>query len=336
MTRAFVTGGTGLVGSHLVERLIERGDSVCALCRPSSDFSYIERLGADVIVGDLSDEALLRRAVQNMQIIYHCAARPPLGGTLYEFTRDNVDGTENLLKAALHQEIERFVHVSTVDVYGYSHHDGTNEEAPLKPDGPYSRSKIEAERIVLFFYERHQLPVTILRPCLICGPFDRHLFPAVIKILSLKRSPLVNGGRRLHDLVYARDVAEAMVLAATKPAAIGQCYNISGGVRKSAREILQAISDMAGKGSQFLHIPYLPAYGAARLIDFASKVIPYPVPSFCRWETIKAMGHDRHFDISKAVRELGYQPRVTLEEGIQYSWDWYCGKKPQAVPLWGL
>jgi len=323
MAKVLVTGATGLVGSHLVERLLERGDRVRVLVRPTSKTDFLKERGIELFYGDLGDRAGLRRAMEGIEIVYHCAARPPLGGTPQEFHRDNVEGTENLLEAGLQEGIERFVHVSTVDVYGYDHHDGADERTPLRPDGLYSRSKIEAERLAMRYHDKYGLPITILRPCLIYGPRDRHLLPTVLRLISKKRVPLVAGGEVLLDLVYVGDVAEALLLAAMRREAIGEAYNITDGARRTLREIVETFARVWGRNPHYLNLPYALSYGVAALASGLSCLFRFPTPPILRWEVIKAMGHHRHFDISKARQQLGYRPKVSLEEGLKLTLDWY-------------
>jgi len=332
MTTALVTGATGLVGSHLVERLLEHGDRVRALVRPTSETDFLKEREIELFYGDLGDRAGLRRAIEGIEIVYHCAARPPLGGTYQEFFRDNVAGTENVLEAALQEGVERFVHVSTVDVYGYDHHDGADERTPLRPDGLYSRSKIEAERIAMRYYEKYGLPITILRPCLIYGPRDRHLLPTVLRLISQRRVPLIAGGRALLDLVYTGDVAEALMLAAAKREAIGQAYNITDGARRTLREILETFAQAWGRTPRYLHLPYSLSFAVAAIASGLSYLLKFSTLPILRWEVIKAMGHHRHFDISKAMRELGYRPQVPLEEGLSLTLSWHRSQGAQAVP----
>lgn len=321
--RALVTGATGLVGMHLVRRLREEGWRVRALVRPTSRTALLRELGVQLVVGDLSHRARLRAACKGVEVVFHCAARPPLGGTREEFFRDNVQGTINVLDACVEAGVERLVHVSTVDVYGYVHHDGADERTPFRPDGLYSQSKIEAEHAVVRAYEEEGLPCVILRPCLIYGPHDRHLIPGVLELLSRRWTPLIAGGRVLLDVVYAGDVAEALVLAARSREAIGQAYNITDGARRTLRETVEVFARTLGKSPRFLTVPYGLGYGLARAVSAWGHLLSVPVPSFLRWEVVKAMGHHRHFDISKAREDLGYEPKTSLEEGLRQTLTWH-------------
>lgn len=323
MMRALVTGATGLVGVHLVRRLREEGIRVRALVRPTSRTAVLQGWGVDLVVGDLADRAALRAACRGVEVVFHCAARPPLGGTREEFFRDNVRGTVNVLDACVEAGVERFVHVSTVDVYGYADHDGADERTPFRPDGFYSESKIEAEHAVARYYEEEGLPCVILRPCLIYGPHDRHLLPAVLRLLSRRRTPLISGGRVLLDVVYAGDVAEALWLAARSREAVGQAYNVTDGARRTLREVVETFAAALGKTPRFLTVPYALGYPLARAVSALGGRLSLPVPSPLRWEVVKAMGHHRHFSIAKAREELGYEPKTSLEKGLGETLAWY-------------
>jgi nucleoside-diphosphate-sugar epimerase len=320
--KVLVTGATGLVGSHLVEKLVERGDEVRALVRSTSDVHWLKALGSELIYGDLDDPQSLRSACQDIDLVYHCAARLPLGGSRRQFYRANVEGAKNLLGACQQAGMRRFVYTSTVDVYGYGHQRGANEETPFKPDGYYSETKIAAERLIWNAHREGGLPIAIIRPCLIYGPHDRNLWPTVSQMLAQPRVPLIGGGRTLTDLVYAADVAQALILAGTRAEAIGQAYNVTDGARRTVRELFRYFAQTLRVEPRFLSVPYPPAYGVARLISKASQIFGRTPPNL-QLDIIKALGHDRHFDISKIREQLGYRPKVDLEMGLQRTLDWY-------------
>jgi len=119
------------------------------------------------------------------------------------------------------------------------------------------------------------------------------------------------------------DVAEALWLAGTKPSAIGRAYNITDGARRTLREVIEMCARTAGENPQYFHLPYSPAYAISLLISGLSSWLRFPILPLLRWEVIKAMAHHRHFDISQAVQQLGYRPQVSLERGLQLTWEWY-------------
>lgn len=321
--KALVTGATGLVGSHLVEQLVERGDKVRALVRPTSDVRWLTALGVELVHGDLDDPQSLHSTCEQIDLVYHCAARLPLGGRREEFYRANVDGTAALLRACREASLRRFVYTSTVDVYGYGHQRGSDEHTSFKADGYYSETKIAAERLIWQAQQEMGLPVTILRPCLIYGPHDRNLWPALTRILTSRRVPLIGGGRTLTDLVYAGDVARALILAGTRDEAVGQVYNVTDGARRTVRELFTALAQTLRIEPRFVSVPYALAYGAAKLISETAQAFGRTPPPNLQPDIIKALGHDRHFEISKIKDQLGYRAEVNLEAGLEQTLTWY-------------
>ena len=332
MVTALVTGATGLVGSHLAERLVERGDRVVALVRPNSRMDHLERLGVRPAWGDIGEPWTLRDALDGVDVVYHCAARPPIGGTREQFWRANVEGTANVLQSALVSNVARVVHISTVDVYGYGDHDGADERTRYRADGLYSASKIEAERLAVDAYERDGLPVSIVRPCLIYGTRDRHVLPQVRTMLERARVPLLGGGKTLMDVVYVADAVEAMIQAGTQPTAIGEAFNVTDGERRTLGEVVRALAGALGHEPRCLTLPYGPVYGASWLVSRACEWLRLPTPATMQREIVKAMGHHRHFSIAKAQRTLGYSPQVSIEDGFRRSFPELEAAPRVAVP----
>lgn len=316
---SLVTGATGMVGSHLAERLAQRGDRVVALVRPASSTAHLDRIGVQQAQGDIGDPGALRAAMHGVDVVYHCAARPPIGGTRRQFWMANVEGTANVLQSALVSDVARVVHVSTVDVYGYGDHDGADERTPYRADGLYSGSKIEAERIAVDAYERDGLPVTIVRPCLIYGSRDRHVLPQVRTLLEQARVPLLGGGRTLMDVVHVDDAVAGIVQAGTSPRAVGEAFNLTDGRRRTLRHVLEALAAAIEREPRCVSLPYGPAYGMSWLVSRACEGLRLPTPASLQREIVAAMGHDRHFSIAKARRTLDYQPRVAIEDGFRRS-----------------
>lgn len=323
MGTAFVTGATGLLGCHLIEQLLERGDSVRALVRPSSDNSILDNFEIERVHSDLSDIEILKIGMRGVDMVYHCAARPPLGGSREQFHHANVIGTENLIKASMDSKISRLVHISTIDVYGYIHHDGADETTPLRADGLYSESKVEAEKLLMRYGRESGFPYTILRPCLLYGHYDQNMFPAVLAHISQKIVPLVDGGKRYANLIYAGDVAGLMIEAAHNPNALFQVYNVTDGVRRTAREIVEIFADAVGLKPRIVNAPYPIAYPIAVAVDKAAEIFKLRIANQFNRAGVKAMGHNRNFDISKVVRDLGFKPKMTPEQGLRWASDWY-------------
>lgn len=317
MATALVTGATGMLGSHLAERLAQRGHHVAALVRAGSPTAHLERLGIQQIPGDLGQPWTLREALSGVDVVYHCAARPPIGGTPRQFWQANVEGTANLLQSALVANVARVVHVSTVDVYGYDDHDGADERTPYRADGLYSRSKIEAEKLAMDAYEHDGLPVTIVRPCLIYGSGDRHVLPQVRTLLERARVPLLGGGGTLMDVVHVDDAVTGIVAAGTRSCAIGEAFNVTDGERRTFRQVVEALARALERPPRCVALPYGPVYGSAWLVSRLCEGLNLPVPRSTQREIVKAMGHHRHFSIAKARQRLDYTPQVAIVDGFR-------------------
>ena len=168
--KCLVTGGTGFLGGHLVEALAKRGEQVRVLARPGSKTEHIDQLGIEIIQGDLGDIPSLKKATRDVEFIYHCAALAADWGSWEDFEKINVVGTRNLLQAAVEGAVNKFIHISTTDVYGYPN-SRVDETAPFRFRGwPYGDTKIKAEQSVWDYHRQHGLPVTVVRPLNIYGP----------------------------------------------------------------------------------------------------------------------------------------------------------------------
>jgi len=165
-----ITGGSGFLGSQLTEAMVARGEIVRALVRPLSNTSLLENLGVELIRGDLTDPSSLKKAVQGVERVYHCAALAADWGPWKDFRAANVTGVYNILEAAMEAGVDKIIHVSTTDVYGHPNR-YVRESAPYRSRGwPYGDTKIEGEKIVWDYHREHDLSITIVRPVSIYGP----------------------------------------------------------------------------------------------------------------------------------------------------------------------
>jgi len=332
--RVLVTGATGLVGSHLVERLLEDGDEVRALVRDPKRGQPLERLGAELHQGDLLDSRSLQRAAEGVEIVYHCAARValPYQGDPKKIFLTNVEGTRRMLEASLKAKVRRFVFVSSVAVYGDPAEPLIAEDHPLAPQGPYAESKARSEELIREA-QGQGLETVILRPCVIYGPRDHNFLPQIFETFSQRRFPLVEGGRQPLDMVYVTDVAEALVLAGRSERASGQVYNVTDGETHTIRELIELFGEVIERPPQLIDVSYPLAYGFAALSYLWSKLRHPSKDPLISPAGVRAMTRPHHYDISKIRRELGYQPRVRLEEGIRWAIEWYLKWKRKGGDL---
>ncbi len=321
-----ITGATGFVGGHIAEACVQRGRPISVIARPTSDTAFVGKLGATIHRGELSDPHLVRQALQDVDVVIHCAAKVGDWGPLEEFRKVNVDQLRVLLEACKGQALSRFIHLSTLGVYAPRHHHGTGETEPLPKrhrDG-YSQSKVEAEQLALQYYRDFGVPVVVLRPGFCSGPRDRIVMPRIIDNLRHKsvRYPGRSGKRALNT-IFIRNLIDAVFLAIDSDQAVGQAYNLTDGELVSKRRFLEAVADAMG-----LERPSLtPPYWLAWLVTWCSEKIAKlrgakEAPNF-NFTRLKFMALNLDFSIEKAKMELGYLPRVSFDDAIYETMAWY-------------
>jgi nucleoside-diphosphate-sugar epimerase len=328
--KALVTGSTGFIGSHIVERLLEQGHEVRALARKTSDLSHLKTNGAEIIFGDIEDYDCLRPAVEGVDVVFHAAARVMPGwGRWEDFERETVRGTENILKASAEAEISRFVYVSSGTVMGEASYADTpaDESTPtgiatFKYDTFYDHAKLQAEKLAIEYHKQGKLPVTVVRPCMVYGPRDRLLSDKIYRQVSVSTVVWPGNSNPRTAIVYVTDVADCIILAATDDKAVGEIYNIAPPsviwFRDFANDMLRAVG---GRKLQ-VTIPYWVGYISCALMEGwamlrRQKDIPYLTRSGMRF-----LNQGMHINSSKARKELGWEPKVTTEEGTRLYVQW--------------
>ncbi len=323
-----VTGATGFVGRNLCLYLVERGHRVRALVRRTSEHAFLEPLGVERVWGDLRDAQAVATAVAGCGAVIHAAAVFRFWGRREDFWTTNVDGTRNLLEAASQAGVRRLVHISTIAVVGKPPKDNPiTEETPCQPQDAYQESKLEAERLALTWWRQHGLPVIILRPGAIYGPWSHYAFNRLFIEDPLKGVAFrVHGGRHITFPVFVRDVAWAAEIALTRGRA-GEVYNICGPCL-SHREVGEALEQVTGRRICWIPAPAWGMVALAWIWTFLSR--------WTRREPYYPIGlypyvfYDWRVSHEKARRELGYEP-TPLEEGLRETWGWYCASNYSAA-----
>jgi len=320
-----VTGATGLVGSHLVERLIERRDEVHALIRNRAKARPIDKLGAILVEGDLTKPESLRSAMRDFDVLYHCAAQVslPHQGNRDHILNINVQGTRDIVRAAIDAGVKRFVLVSSVAVYGGSSDMAITEDHSYDIEGYYSESKVRAEEAMLGEVSESSMEWVILRPCVIYGPRDLNFLPEFAELYGGKFFPLVNGGNALMDLVYVTDVCEALILAGTCENAHLGIYNVTDGEQHSVKQIVETMQRIWSRPSKTFNVPYPVAHAFAAVSSTLSRIIKPSEDPLVSPAGVKHLTKPHNYSIEKIQRELGYRPQVTLEEGLRLTIEWY-------------
>lgn len=244
--RVLVTGATGFIGGRLVEKLVmEHRADVRVLLRDFSRASRLARFDIEMVPGDIMDSSVVAEATRGCEVIFHCAY--DFKGSRRSRQRVNVGGTENVAKAAL-KTGARLVHVSTIDVYGWPLQETLDESCPKTPGADiYAQTKFAAEELVWTYHRRSGLPLVVVQPTIVYGPFSRPWTLSVVEQLKNGRLVLVEGGNGVCNAVYIDDVVDALVLAGTEPHAVGEAFLISGPDPITWREFYAAFDKLLGR-----------------------------------------------------------------------------------------
>jgi nucleoside-diphosphate-sugar epimerase len=332
----FITGATGLVGSHAVEEALKRGFHVKALVRGSSDTRWLDSWGVEKVLGDLEDPDALRQGVEGADWVFNCAAKVGDWGSLEEFLRLNVDALRLLLDAASEAKVARFVHVSSLGVYEGRDHFGTDETTPPAAqalDG-YTRSKVEAEALALRYVKERGLPLTVVRPGFIYGERDRTVLPKLVDSLRRGRFAYFGSGEQALNCIYVKNLVHALFLAAESPAAVGEVFNVTDGPRVSKKQFVGRVAQLAGLKPPRRKIPLWLAWTLAILMERRAKRLKSSTPPLVNKARYKFLGLNLDFSIEKARRLLGYEPPYTTEQGLAASMEEFLKAseaKPEAV-----
>jgi nucleoside-diphosphate-sugar epimerase len=323
---ALVTGASGFLGGRLAELLVEDGVPVRILARSSSDLRHLSHLPIQIVRGDLNDTAALAEAVRDVRVIYHCAAASTDWAADTTYYDANVRGTQRLLEAALSVPgLERFVHVSTTDVYGYPRA-VCDETAPTRDVGlPYNRTKILGEQAALRAHREQGLPVTVVRPATIYGPRGKDFVTEIAKLLRDGWMMLVDGGRERGGFTYVDNVATAMMEAARSSATVGRVYNLSDGTNATWRDYTHALADVLGYRRPRIVLPFSAAMALGSAMEIPYALLKLRSRPLLTRHAVHLLGRDQEFPATRAREEFGFAPAVSLAEGIARSAEWVRG-----------
>jgi len=319
-----VTGATGLLGSHLTDLLLERGQHVRVLVQRGDCVSQLAHPHVEICWGDMGDRAALAAAVRGVDRVLHCAARTGPWGRAANYEAVNVRGLQTLVESALAAGVRRFVHVSSITVHGNDVQGRADETAPLRVEpNPYSRSKVAGERLLARLIREQGAPVTIVRPGWIYGPRDVASFARFAAMIQRGKMVMIGSGCNHIPLIYVRDVAQGILLASEEAQALSRAYILVNDEPVTQHGYLAAIAAELGVPPPRRHIPYrlaLTLGTAAETVGrLGQRTSPPPVMRY----GVQMLGGENRFDISRARHELGFSPQINLTEGVRQSIAWY-------------
>jgi dihydroflavonol-4-reductase len=316
-----VTGATGFTGGHLARTLAGRGYDVAALVRDENRAAPLREAGITVVPGDIRDRAAVARAAAGAEVIYNIAAlyrQAGLAGGEYRAVNAEAPGT--IVRAARAAGVRRVVHCSTVGVHGDIERPPANEDAPLRPGDVYQVTKLEGERIAREAAAETGTDLVIARPTGIYGPGDRRLLK-LFRGVATRRFVVLGHGRIFYHLTYIGDLVEGLRLCGEVPDAVGRTYILAGGEVTTLNELVERIAAVAGVAPPRLHLPVWPFWLAGAACEALCAPLKIEPPIYRR--RVDFFTKSRAFDITRARRELGYSPGVSLRDGIERTLRWY-------------
>ena len=317
MKKVLVTGATGFLGKYVVKELVEHGYQVRAFGRNSKVGRSLENSSVSFFQGDLTKADDVLEACKGMDLVVHAGALSTVWGPWEDFYQANVLGTKYVLEACRQTGIQRLVYISSPSIYAAP----KDQLAIKESDAPeennlnnYIRSKLASEKL---FKDYPDVPSIILRPRGLFGIGDTSILPRVINLSQKIGIPLIGDGRQLMDMTCVENVALAIRLALETPQANDAIYNITNGEPRAFRDLLEESLTGLGYPIKYRKIPASLLSGIASCLEFLYKTLNLKgEPALTRY-TYYLLRYSQTLDISKAERELGYRPKISISEGIE-------------------
>lgn len=320
--KTFVTGGTGFTGAALVRRLLADGHEVVVLDnQPGLLVDRLREQGADVTIGSVTDKALVEKLTRGTEVVFHCAAAFRETGapdSLYKSV--NVEGTRNAIEAAIAAGVRKFIYCSTQGVHGHIEHPPGDESSPIAPADYYQQTKYEGEQVVRE-YDGRGPEWIVLRPTAIYGPGDPERFQMIFKRVRKGTFPMFGSGQTYYHPVYIDNLVDAFVLAMAPGKGAGEAYIIGDAEFFPIEDLVRHVARALDVEVRIPHYPIGPLIVAGHLCERVCKPFGINPPVFPR--RVDWFRQVRAFRIDKARRDLGYDPRVGIDEGLRRTGAWY-------------
>lgn len=319
-----VTGANGFLGGALARALVKEGERVRVLARPSSRLQHLRDLPIDVRRGCLEDRASLGPTLEGVGTVYHCAGLSADWAPWNEFRNANILGVQNLLEAARAAgSVQRFVHISTTDVYGYPKEPCDENHALVDTGLPYNRSKVEGERRVWNFHRETDMPVTVIRPATIYGPRSLSCVAEIAELLLRKEMVYINSGRSAAGLLYIDNAISGIIQAGRSPVAVGQAYNLRDETSESWRQFIEALARGLDVPVPRRSLPGGLAWTIASLSEAIYGLLRIRRRPLLTRHALLLFSRAQDYPIGKARKELGFRSAVGFAEGMNRTLAWF-------------
>ena len=317
MKKVLVTGATGFLGKYVVEELVEHGYQVRAFGRNRAIGQSLVNASVTFIQGDLTNQEDLTKACQEMDMVVHAGALSTVWGPWEDFYQTNVLGTKYVLEACRETNIDRLVYVSSPSIYAAPRDQLGIKESDAPQENRlnnYIRSKLASEKL---FKDYPDVSSVILRPRGLFGIGDTSILPRVLNLSQKIGIPLIGDGRQLMDMTCVENVALAIRLALETPQAAGEVYNITNGEPRAFRNLIEETLRGLGYPIRYRKIPAPLVSAISSSLECIYKSLKLKgEPALTRY-TYYLLRYSQTLDISKAERDLGYRPKITISEGIE-------------------
>jgi dihydroflavonol-4-reductase len=322
--KIFLTGGSGFIGSRLAPLAVQAGHAVTVVTpintpTEKARCDALTKAGISVVTAPLEDSATLARELQGKDAVIHlAAAQHEAEQPESYFHRINVDGTRNLLDLASKAGVRRFVHGSTIGVYGSAADGSLDEDSPLAPDNPYGRTKMAAEKVVREFVS--PMEWTIIRISETYGPGDMRLLK-LFKGVKKGRFPIIGNGQNLHQVIYVDDLSRGLLAACSEPAANKQTVVLAGSEKITTSDMVSSVSDAIGNTNQAPQVPMWPFMLAAMFFEATFSPLGLKPPIHRR--RLDFFRKSFFFSNARAQNVLNFRPQVPFREGARNTAEWY-------------
>ncbi|MFM7056941.1 MAG: NAD-dependent epimerase/dehydratase family protein [Planctomycetota bacterium] len=314
-----VTGGTGLVGSHMAEQARARGLQVRCLVRSIAQAAFLRSSGCELVEGDLDQSASLAAAVSGVTVVVHCAAKVGDWGPTEGYRRVNVEGTRSLLEAATATGLlKRWIQISSLGVYEGRDHYGTDEATEPSSAGidGYTLTKVESERLVVDWMRTKGLPGVVLRPGFIYGERDRTVLPRLLERLQSGKFAYLGSPEKLMNNTWVGNLCHAVWLAIERDDVTGEVFNIRDPRLVTKKEFIETVCEAAGLDRPRKIVPIAVARVLARVLEGLWKLLGRQEAPILNSARLKFLGLNLDYSIDKAIRRLGYSPPSDFRDAM--------------------